>query len=109
MCSRLARGWQKAAATSACCSPVAPARPAPASLLELRDSLTHSDVLRMLNVIAELEPRFKRSTQQRLLLETLLVRFALMDRSISLEEILRGFGPGGGGPSEPGGPTGGGG
>jgi DNA polymerase-3 subunit gamma/tau len=82
---------------------------AAASLLALRESLPPSDVLRMLNVIADLEPRFKRSTQQRLLLETLLVRFALMDRSISLEEILRGFGESGGGPSTPGGPAGSGG
>ncbi len=61
-------------------------------LLALRESLPPSHVLRMLNVIAELEPRFKRSTQQRLLLETLLVRFALLDRSIALEDVLRGFG-----------------
>src|SRR5688500_2038975 len=75
------------------------------SLVALRDSLPPSDVLRMLNAIAELEPRFKRSTQQRLLLETLLVRFALLDRSVALEDVLRGFREGGSPP--PGGPGGG--
>ena len=77
---------------------------ASASLVELRDALPPSDVLRMLNAIAELEPRFKRSTQQRLLLETLLVRFALLDRSVALEDVLRGIRDGG---STPPGPAGG--
>ena len=77
---------------------------AAARLVALRDVLPPSDVLRMLNAIAELEPRFKRSTQQRLLLETLLVRFALLDRSVALEDVLRGFRDGGGSPaSGPGG------
>ena len=71
---------------------------AASSLLQLRESLPAGDVLRMLNAIAELEPRFKRSTQQRLLLETLLVRFALLDRSVALEDVLRGFREGGGSP-----------
>ena len=34
----------------------------------------------------ELEPRFRKSGQQQLLLETLLVRFALLDRTVSLED-----------------------
>ncbi|HET7622081.1 MAG TPA: DNA polymerase III subunit gamma/tau [Gemmatimonadaceae bacterium] len=56
------------------------------------------DLLRMLNAVTELEPRFRKSAQQQILLETLLVRFALMDRTLSLEEVLRGMGdapPGG--------------
>jgi DNA polymerase-3 subunit gamma/tau len=57
------------------------------------------DLLRMLNAVTELEPRFRKSAQQQILLETLLVRFALMDRTLSLEEVLRGMGdpPRGGG------------
>ena len=47
------------------------------------------DVLRMLTMLVEIEPHFRRSGQQQLLLETLLVRFALLDRTIELEEILR--------------------
>jgi DNA polymerase-3 subunit gamma/tau len=57
------------------------------------------DLLRMLNAVTELEPRFRKSAQQQILLETLLVRFALMDRTLSLEDVLRGMGeapPGGG-------------
>jgi DNA polymerase-3 subunit gamma/tau len=50
------------------------------------------DLLRMLSAVTELEPRFRKSAQQQILLETLLVRFALMDRTLSLEEVLRGMG-----------------
>jgi DNA polymerase-3 subunit gamma/tau len=50
------------------------------------------DLLRMLNAVTELEPRFRKSAQQQILLETLLVRFALMDRTLSLEDVLRGMG-----------------
>src|SRR5687768_9049712 len=70
-----------------------------AALVAMRDRLAASDVLRMLNAIAELEPRFKRSTQQRLLLETLLVRFALIDRTVDLEEIFARLGAGAGRPA----------
>ncbi|HJU88605.1 MAG TPA: DNA polymerase III subunit gamma/tau [Gemmatimonadaceae bacterium] len=51
-----------------------------------------SDLLRMLQAIAELEPRFRRSGQQQILLEALLVRFAMMDRTIAIEEVLRELG-----------------
>jgi DNA polymerase-3 subunit gamma/tau len=77
---------------------------AAAVLLAGRDRLAAGDILRMLNVISELEPRFRRSTQQRLLIETLLVRFALLDRAVELEDLLEqldqrteGGGPRGGG------------
>jgi DNA polymerase-3 subunit gamma/tau len=49
------------------------------------------DLLRMLTMIVEIEPHFRRSAQQQLLFETLLVRFALLDRTIGIEEILRGL------------------
>jgi len=60
-----------------------------------------ADILRMLAAIGELEPRFRRSGQQQLLLEALLVRFALLDRTVELEMVLRQLG--GEGSSEPGG------
>jgi DNA polymerase-3 subunit gamma/tau len=60
------------------------------------ERLTSGDVLRMLNVLSDLEPRFRKSGQQQLLIELLLVRFALLDHTLSLEEVLRGIGPGGG-------------
>ena len=58
--------------------------------------LAAGDLLRMLSAITELEPRFRRSGQQQMLVETMLVRFALLDRTVSLEEVLRGLGPDGG-------------
>ena len=74
-----------------------------AALAERRDRLGASDLLRMLNGITDLEIQFKRSGQQQLLLETMLVRFALLDRSVELEEVLRelGGGSGSGGGASP--------
>jgi DNA polymerase-3 subunit gamma/tau len=54
------------------------------------------DILRMLSLVVEIEPHLKRSGQQQMLFETLLVRCALLDRTVLLEEVLRGMGPGGG-------------
>ncbi|MCA0376685.1 MAG: DNA polymerase III subunit gamma/tau [Gemmatimonadetes bacterium] len=54
-----------------------------------------NDLLRMLHALLELEPMYRRSGQPQLLLETLLVRFALLDRTIELEEVLKGFAEGG--------------
>ncbi|MDB4885432.1 MAG: polymerase subunit gamma and tau, partial [Gemmatimonadetes bacterium] len=62
-----------------------------------REAFGASDLLRMLTAVTELEPRFRKSGQQQLLLEALLVRFALLDRTVSLEAVLRGLGGGGGG------------
>jgi DNA polymerase-3 subunit gamma/tau len=61
-----------------------------------RDRFTAPDLLRMLGAIAEIEPYYRKSSQQQLLLETLLVRFALLDRTVELEDLLRGIGDGGG-------------
>jgi DNA polymerase-3 subunit gamma/tau len=69
-----------------------------------------ADLVRMLTMLVELEPHFRRSTQQQLLFETLLVRFALLDRTIDLEAVLKGVvadpggapsGAGGASPSRP--------
>jgi DNA polymerase-3 subunit gamma/tau len=67
-------------------------------LVERRDTLSAADLLRMLAAIGELEPRFRKSGQQQLLLETLMVRFALLDRSVAIEDVLRGLGDGGSAP-----------
>src|SRR6185437_5812993 len=68
----------------------------------LRDGLsartsrfTPGDLVRMLTALTELEPKFRRSGQQQILLETLLVRFALLDRTVAIEDLLREMGPGG--------------
>jgi len=68
-----------------------------------REKLAPGDLLRMLSMIGEMEIRFKRSSQQQLLIETLLVRFALLDRTVSLEDVLKAIGDDGGG-SPSGGP-----
>ncbi|HEU5173184.1 MAG TPA: DNA polymerase III subunit gamma/tau, partial [Gemmatimonadaceae bacterium] len=66
-----------------------------------KDRFAAGDLLRMLQLLGELEPRFRKSGQQQLLLETLLVRFALLDRAVALEDVLRGIGGGGGGAAGP--------
>ena len=76
-----------------------------AALEERKDALAAGDLLRMLQLVTELEPRFRKSGQQQLLLETLLVRFALLDRALSLEEVIRGIGGEGGGAASGGRPA----
>lgn len=56
------------------------------------------DLLRMLHLVSELEPHMRRSGQQQILFETLLVRCALLDRTLDLEQVLRGVGEAGGAP-----------
>ncbi len=70
----------------------------------LRDALpkraqqiTAGDLLRMLAMLVEMEPHIRRSAQQQMLFETLIVRFALLDRTVALEDVLRGVAGGGGG------------
>jgi DNA polymerase-3 subunit gamma/tau len=65
--------------------------------------LAAADLVRMLQLLVEAEPRFRKSGQQQLLLETLLVRFALLDRAVALEAVLRGLD--GGRDGAPGGPA----
>ena len=57
--------------------------------------ISAADLLRMLSAIGELEQRFRKSGQQQLLVETLLVRFALLDRTVAIEDVLRTPGDGG--------------
>lgn len=61
------------------------------------EQFSAGDLLRMLNALSELEPRFRKSGQQQLLVELLLVRFALFDRTLSIDDVLRTLGEGGGG------------
>lgn len=56
---------------------------------EWQGKVAAGDLVRMLVMLTELEPRFRRSAQQQLLLEVTLVRLALMDRTVALEEVLR--------------------
>ncbi len=59
-----------------------------AALVARRDALAPADLLRMLSAITELEPRLRKSAQQQLLVETLLIRFALLDRTVTIEDLL---------------------
>ncbi|MBY0492137.1 MAG: DNA polymerase III subunit gamma/tau, partial [Gemmatimonadaceae bacterium] len=67
-----------------------------AALDQRKGRVAANDLLRMLHALLELEPMYRRSGQPQLLLETLLVRFALLDRTVELEEVLKGFGGSGG-------------
>ena len=60
-----------------------------------RDQFAAGDILRMLTMLSAIEPQFRRSSQQQLLVEMLLVRFALLDRAVTLEEVLSTLGGGG--------------
>jgi DNA polymerase-3 subunit gamma/tau len=64
-----------------------------------KDRFAAGDLLRMLALLNETEIRFRKSGQQQLLLESMLVRFALMDRVVELEDVLRALGNGA--PAEP--------
>jgi DNA polymerase III subunit gamma/tau len=60
------------------------------------------DLLRMLGQVAELDAdgRFRKSGQQQILIELLLLRFAFLDRTVSIEEVLEALGGGGTGRRE---------
>jgi len=49
------------------------------------------DLLRMLSALAELDTdgRFRKSEQQRILIEVLLLKFAMLDRTVELEEVVQ--------------------
>ena len=57
-------------------------------------SFEAADLVRMLGMAAELEARggMRRASQPRILLELLLIRFALMDRTVEMETLLRALG-----------------
>jgi DNA polymerase III subunit gamma/tau len=70
------------------------------ALLEgYRNQLDAGDVLRMLKLLADNETGMRRTVNPRLAVETLLLRWAMLDRVVDLEEVLgagrRGSGEGG--------------
>ena len=60
-----------------------------ARLEEYRSLLQPGDVLRMLRLLAEDENNIRRSVNPRLAVETLLLRWSLMDRVVDLEKVLQ--------------------
>jgi DNA polymerase III subunit gamma/tau len=67
------------------------------------DRFPVGDLIRMLAQVAELDAdgRFRKSGQQRLLIELLLLRFAYLESSVSLEDVLAALGGGGKGGGDP--------
>jgi DNA polymerase-3 subunit gamma/tau len=62
------------------------------ALQRYRDRLEPGDVLRMLRLLAESEGAIRRSTNPRLIVETLLLRWTMLDRIVDLAQVL-GEGP----------------
>jgi DNA polymerase III subunit gamma/tau len=62
-------------------------------------SFEPGDLVRMLSQVAELDAdgRFRKSPQQRILVELLLLRFALLERTVRVEEVLAALAGGAGG------------
>ncbi len=56
--------------------------------------LPAADVVRLLTILSESEERLSRSANTRLLVEVLLLRWAMMDRTIELSEVLDALGKG---------------
>jgi len=70
------------------------------SLQRVQGRLQAGDVLRMLRLLTETEAAIRRSTNPRLVVETLLLRWAMLDRTVDLEQVLQ-VGQRGGGPATP--------
>ncbi len=64
-----------------------------AVLATAAERLGPEDVVRMLKLLSESEPAIRRSANPRLVLETLLLRLAMMDRMLDLKALLRGETP----------------
>ena len=81
-----------------------------AAVAEMADRFAPGDLLRMLAQVAELDAdgRFRKSGEQRILIELLLLRFAYLESTVSLEDVLSamGGGNGGGGGGDGGAPRG---
>ena len=60
------------------------------TLESYKDRLEPGDVLRMLRLLAENEVGIRRSVNPRLVVETLLLRWAMLDRIVDLQEVLAG-------------------
>jgi len=58
-----------------------------------RDRLAAADLLRMLRLLGEAEAGLRRSGNPRLAMETLLLRWVMMDRTVDLEAVLAGGAP----------------
>jgi DNA polymerase III subunit gamma/tau len=64
---------------------------------EYAPQLPPADVVRLLTILAESEERLSRSANQRILVEVLLLRWAMLDRTVELSEVIEALGKGEGG------------
>jgi DNA polymerase-3 subunit gamma/tau len=55
---------------------------------EYAPQLPPADVVRLLTILAESEERLSRSANQRILVEVLLLRWAMLDRTVELSEVI---------------------
>jgi DNA polymerase III subunit gamma/tau len=58
------------------------------ALERYRDRLSPGDLVRMLRLLTDSEAAIRRSANPRLVVETLLLRWAMMDRTVDLETVL---------------------
>lgn len=58
-----------------------------------REHLSPGDLLRMLGLLTQVEGAIRRSANPRLVVETLLLRWTLMDRTVDIESVLKGAAP----------------
>ena len=72
-----------------------------ALLRQYQGELEPGDVLRMLRLLTDNETAIRRSANSRLVVETLLLRWAMLDRVVDLEQVLRGTPPSPSGTSAP--------
>jgi DNA polymerase-3 subunit gamma/tau len=63
------------------------------ALERYKDQLEAGDLLRMLKLLAESEAAIRRSASPRIVVETLLLRWAMMDRAVDLAEVIAGGRP----------------
>ena len=59
---------------------------------EYAPRLPPSDIVRLLTILSESEERLSRSANQRLLVEVLLLRWAMLDRTVELSEVIEALG-----------------
>ena len=61
---------------------------------EYAPQLPPADVVRLLTILSDSEERLSRSANQRLLVEVLLLRWAMLDRTVELSEVIEALGKG---------------
>jgi DNA polymerase-3 subunit gamma/tau len=72
---------------------------------EYAPQLPPADVVRLLTILAESEERLSRSANQRILVEVLLLRWAMLDRTVELSEVIDALKGGGRTAGRPDGPN----